>query len=733
MLDNNVNQNQLNMMQFQSLTPQQQELLKRQIAMQSSINPELLKENIQDTYVANRVAETTDDPKAMLATAGIAVPAWFTISQGMDVYAKKSRGNFEDTIHHKIGQFGDDAVSRFQNSSIGKSSAVASVNKGFGKFKAFLKKNFIDRFRITRAMAYTPSKPELDMVKGNWNGGVGFVAFDCKQHDEQFVKPLQHIDDLGCYAGTKDDIRKYKDLISKATTAKEKAELMQLAEFECLSKYSRQGAKSGTALDAAMDAFRKLDDKARANTLKDMKAFEWGYKDFAEMEKIGKNMQDHLPRVFEAATNANKKMYAMMTGTAATAVGRAKHFLFGRKVYASETANKMGAFLGNKDLTLPENKEWADALKRTGYDKKLPKSMFGKWLAKYSNLVMEGVTNRVAGGKLVAIAQAAYLADVIYKSAKAEGGGGEKFKTFMERFTEMVAFFVCMPMAVQMMHKIGGLQYAGMDKKAVEAYRKKLAAFNEKAMSGGFADKAEYKQARKALKAELNAGVKNPITKLFKRVGRIVSVGLEQIRPYDKKDIADIAADGTKTYRKGIWSKIKDMFRHPKFGMKQMAGYPMRIALGMFILLPFFNKLAVKGSHLLFGKPKKSLLDEGKEPEKAQAALDPNAVQLPPQLQTQVPLQQTETPVQQGSTNLLEKYKRENPSKIRTNGDTNTYIPSTEPFRPAGQSSNEPVRNYIPSPLGVQVVNNEDLSAADAAMRRAQAAEQLALQTLKMG
>lgn len=724
MLDNEVNKKTGNT-QFLALSQQQAMNAQNQPAMQA-VNPELLKENIQDTYVANRVAETTEDPKAMLATAGIALPTWFAIAQGMDVYAKKSRGNFEDTIHHKIGQFGDDAVSRFKNSSFGKSAFANSIGNGFTKFKAFCKKNFIDRFRITRAIAYTPSKPELDMVKGNANGGKGFVAFDCKQHDEQFVKPLQHIDDLGCYAGTKDDIKKYKDLLSKAATAKEKAEIMELAEFECLSKYSRQGAKSGAALDSAIDAFKRMTPEARSAALKDMKAFEWGYKDFAEMEKIGKNMQDNLPRVFEAAANANRKMYAMMTGTAATTWGKIKHFLFGRKVYASETANKMGAFLGN--INLAENPDWEAALKRTGFDKKLPKSALGKGLAKYTNLILEGATNRVAGGKLVAIMQAAYLADVIYKSAKAEGGGGEKFKTFMERFTEMVAFFVCMPMAVQMMHKIGGLQYAGMDKKAVEAYRQHLNAFNEKAMSGGFANKAEYKQARKTLKAELNAGVKNPITKLFKKVGRIVSVGLEQIRPFDKKDIADIAADGTKTYRKGIMSKIKDFFRHPKFGFKQMAGYPMRIIIGMMVLLPFFNKLAVKGSHLLFGKPKKSLLDEGKEPEKQQEQLNQNQVQLPPQLQ------QTKVEQNQGSTNLLDKYKNGNSSvsQVRANGDTNTYIPSTAPFKPAAKPSDEPLRSYVPSPMGAQIMNNEDLSAADAAMQRADAAEKLALQTLKM-
>ena len=44
----------------------------------------------------------------------------------------------------------------------------------------------------------------------------------------------------------------------------------------------------------------------------------------------------------------------------------------------------------------------------------------------------------------------------------------------------------------------------------------------------------------------------------------------------------------------------------------------------------------------------------------------------------------------------------------------------------------EPVRTYIPSPMGVQLQSNEDLSAADAAMRRADNAEKIALQTLKM-
>ena len=151
-------------------------------------------------------------------------------------------------------------------------------------------------------------------------------------------------------------------------------------------------------------------------------------------------------------------------------------------------------------------------------------------------------------------------------------------------------------------------------------------------------------------------------------------------------------------------SKIKDLFRHPKFGIKQMAGYPMRIILGMMIILPFLSKLAVKGSHLIFGKPKNSLLDEGKEKPQEQ---QPQQTQVPPQLQqqSQQPVQQTTTTrttttaSQQGqsNTNLLNKYK----NSTTTTSSTTQTVNSNNNVPP------EPVRTYIPSPVGVQIVNQQ--------------------------
>ena len=165
--------------------------------------------------------------------------------------------------------------------------------------------------------------------------------------------------------------------------------------------------------------------------------------------------------------------------------------------------------------------------------------------------------------------------------------------------------------------------------------------------------------------------------------------------------------------------------------MKQMAGYPMRIILGMFMILPFLSKIAVKGSHLLFGKPKNSLLDEGKEPEKTQTPTQQQP-QLPPQLQqVQTPSQQTTTQTttttsqqtgQSSPSNLLNKYKNKT--------TTTTTTTQTSENKPA--AAQEPVRTYIPSPVGVQIKQAEDLTAADEAMRRADLAEQQALQTLKM-
>ena len=726
MLDNDLIKKQ-QIPQFQAMSQAQAAGITNQNQQSMQANPELLKQNIQDSYVGGRVTETTDDPKGMLATGAIAVPTWFAISQGMDYFANKSRGDYNATIQRKIGQFGDDVSNYVTNSKLAKSSFAQSISNKYGRLKNYINNKLIKNSKILNSFFNTPSKPELDMVKGQYNGMWGMQIFDYPQHGEQFVAPLKHVEDLDCYGATPDEIKKFKNAISNATTKEARAEILQNAEVETILKNSRKNLTPAQIAQKIAD-FKALTPEAKFAKLKDMKAFEWGYKDFAEMEKVARHAQDNLPRILEATHDANRNMFARIYGSKHSTIGKIINKILGREVYACETANKLAAELGNINLT--ENPELANTLKRTGLDKKIPKTFFGKAFTKYAHMITEGATNRVAGGKLVAIMQAGYLADVIYKTVKTEGGGGEKFKSFMERFTEMISFFVCMPFALKLMHHIGGLQYIGMDKQKLDAYRKALKLHNETAMAGGFKDKAAWKASRNNLKTLRNAGIKNPFTKLLKSIGRTVTVGLEQIRPYDKKAVV----------RNGVFDKIKDLFRHPKFGMKQMAGYPMRIILGMMILLPMFNKIAVKGSHLLFGKPKKSILDEGKEEEAAKKqaeALQAQQLQQMQQAQQQAQ-QQTTTQTsqntrtitgQQSPSNLLNKYK--NQPQNGAQNTTTTTTTNTVNNTPANKPT-EPVRTYIPSPQGVVVNNQTDTSAADAAMMRANNAEKIALQTLKM-
>ena len=679
-----------------------------QVPMQADINPELLKENIQDSYIASRVENTTDDPKAMAATAAVMVPTWFAMTQAMDKFAKHSRGEWENTLQYKIAKFGDNVA----GSSVAQSTPVKKTASFFKSIGNFIKNNILEKTRITRAMMHTPSIPENGMAVANYIGMPSMQLFDYPQHGEAFTKPLKHFEDLDCYAATKEEIAQFK---ANGTPLVE-------AEYQTLLKHSRDTvrAQALSADWAAADAARK------AEILKDMKAFEWGYDNFAQMKQMAEHTHKNIPEIFEATKNANPKMFARIWGSKSSAMGELSTKVIGREVYASETLNKLFAELGNIDLTKPENAKWKEVLERTGYIDKLPKSAFAKYLNKYVHLITEGATNRVAGGKLVALAQAWFMAEAIYKAAKAEGGIGEKGKVFAERVTELVALFACIPLALKLMHAAGGMQYAGMTKEQVEAYRQHLSEHNLKAASGEFATKAEWKASKKALKEELKAGVKNPFVKLAKKIGRIISVGLEQIRPWDKKDITKVV-DGKKIYRQGIGEKLKDLFRHPKFGLKQMSGYPMRIILGMMIIMPFLSKLAVKGSHLVFGKPKHSLLDEEKEQEAREKAMQ---VEVPPQLQ----VTGENKPQENNSNTVYVPTAQSNLINQRLHG-----IPYNQPLTvetnqqtEQQEKNNEPVRTYIPSPEGVKITNQEDLSAANKAMQRADAAEKLAMETLKM-
>lgn len=397
-----------------------------------------------------------------------------------------------------------------------------------------------------------------------------------------------------------------------------------------------------------------------------------------------------------------------------------------RKVYFSEYVNKLKAFNnGNKSYL----------------GQKLPKAMLR---------TIEGITNGTAGGKFAILMAAYFIGDSIIKTMKAPKGNGEKGKTFAENNLYNLGWYLTMPLGLGIMYKTGGLKYLGLDKAKVEAYRKELADFNEKVSSGLLNDKAAYQAEKKASKLRIKGifksseisiakndkfgtnivkSLKNIIYKPLQLAGRILDTGLEKHASFNPEGI-----DKTSN----LLQKVKQFIFHDKSGKtKGFAGGAIRFAIFMAVISPFLAKFFAKGSHLIFGKPTKSVLDEDKEPEKKQEITIPqqttpqqpvmqHAAVPQPSIQQAIPVQQAAPamkPLQQkmnldynqtaSRENLIDMYNKTTPTIEKT------MITSTP---------DEPTRRYIPSSEGVKLdakIFSQD-DKANKAMDKANQAEKLA-------
>jgi len=196
----------------------------------------------------------------------------------------------------------------------------------------------------------------------------------------------------------------------------------------------------------------------------------------------------------------------------------------------------------------------------------------------------------------------------------------------------------------------------------------------------------------------------------------------------------------------GFWKakagNLDKLKANPLISLKKAAGYPIRFPLVLFVISPFFVNPILKLSHLIFGKPKKSVLDEGKEPESVKAknprpvikTQQPVSVMQPSRYNSSVPIQRE---------NLLDMYKAKHsaPAMMPLNQDSSrayiqssaspammpmnnaplrTYMPSSA--APAMMpSNNEPVRTYMPSASGIvinpNVVMQENAKANEAFLK----------------
>lgn len=404
------------------------------------------------------------------------------------------------------------------------------------------------------------------------------------------------------------------------------------------------------------------------------------------------------------------------------------------------------------------------------------KTKTGKSMAKFLQKCHRGFT--FGGGKMNALFFVApFLVESIVATMKADRN--EKVGTAAHGLVESVSWVFTFPLAVQIMHHLAGSQYAGMGEAKVAQYRNLIDNFNAKVKGNGFKSLAEYKTAKKQLKQQLKnlEAVKgqNLLTKTCRKLGKFVTLDLETI----------------KSYRGG--TALENTLRKTPNFFKNVVGVPMRFAIWAGISMGVLDAALNKGTKLLFGNYHDRFKEEEHENAKKEQKkflhedlqnrlYEAQAKKLMPQpefMENPELVQSVEQPVisqplfikedakvkeptmdneQIQQAKVAEKpiFVEQNTPKFTTEENIKqkpayTYIPNQDPnpeifsnnktvekrdnytYIPSSEnvlSNGTEVRKYIPSQAPAKFTKTFDNSGLEAALRRADRAEQKAIQTL---
>lgn len=653
---------------------------------------EQIRQSVDNSYLANRAKASGDATPEQLLPFWLA--SWYGLGQLMDKFNPLCRGEYKDSILGKIGGWGD------------KISTKTRVGRGIenglqwidNKTTALAKKN-----KIVNALKNYSTRPEWSFAKTPGAGVHGFLATDTEQLFENFLNPLtnrqvksplfgiplstksNYYQGLEQYGNiTQQEINNFVKSL-KGKTFAEKTLALQKKELELL----------GANADIVAKIEGKTGLKGLEKLAKSLKVKKLGFKSIREFNELKGKFLDNPDKIIKALENADKKIKFSVWRGNDNILGKIKSHLIGRIATPQEYLNKYKAILGKGNT-----------------------SRLGKFLPASLGWLTEGTTSRFAGGKLAVAMQSYFLADMLYHTIKAPKG--EKTKTFAERFVNDFTYFMAMTFGIKAMHKVGGLKYLGIkDKAGIEAYRKGVEVFKAKHAAGLLKNKKAYKFAQKRLDVLLGKqNVKGFFNKLFFKVGKLINLGNERIPAYKS----------TSKYNLN-WLR--------KCANGNILGVPLRFAIPMLVISPFLAKLTTKTAHKIFGKPTNSVLDEDKEPEEvktAQRQTQPQNNNIP---EVNKPQQPPRNPNQYADSNLIkqrtnaingqQQVNNVNPQQATPNAtNPNVAQPTKE------NEEKEPVRTYIPSPVGM-VPQTPDMSGINQAMSQADAAEKYANSVLKMG
>lgn len=665
-----------------------------QTAMQGApVDKEAIRQTVDNSYIANRARASQDNNP--LAVAGLGAASWYGISQGMEKLNYKTGEAYEKTIYGKLGALGD----KFSEKTWVGRKLQTAINWTSAKLEKLSTKS-----KIVNSLMHHSTRPEWPYAKTPAKGPLGFLCTDAETVLEKFLEPAAYQDrynilgfgfggkvdcvqKLEQYGMSQQDIDAFKTSL-KGESPYTRSLKIQRKEIELLGASPKVCQQIEHAQD--INALQKLATKLKLKKL--------GFKNIAEYEAIKGKFIDHpekVMQIFETASQDPQLKHVSIWRNETSLFGKIKSHLFGRRVRFSEYANKFKLSLGKGNT-----------------------STLGRMLPKGLSWLLEGGTNRFAGGKLGVALQAGILADILYNTIKAKG---ERVKTFAERCVNDFTYFIGMTAGIIGMHKIGGFKYAGLkDAKAVEAYRTAKEALDARTLAKEFNSKKEWKAALKELNQKHLGleNIKNPITKLLQKIGTFINTGNEANATYISKSKFNMN-----------WLR--------KIANKNIIGVPMRFLIPMAVVTPFLVKLTTTATHKIFGRPTHSVLDDEEEtPQENEQVAQNNQnnqtfggqqpAAVPPVQQPQQPKFKNPQDYQ-SDTNLL---------KMAANGqkpNVRTYIPSPEcmvqPDNNNKVKKMAPERTYVPSPNAANITG-PDLNPANQALAEADMTEKFINETM---
>ena len=638
----------------------------------------------------------------------LVVPTWLALNFGADAYSKACGGKYETSLAGKAARFGD----RIEGSKFIQSKPAQSVIKGLGSIKSAGAK-VVQNSALLRAMRDTPTMPEWSLVKSQ--------MFNQKQEVvQEFVRIADNLKlgEAGSPKLTNVGLTKAeKEMLKKTFKV---SRISEIPETKVINQVllSRLGRSQ-----AQIDKIQALGEKSIEATKKEI------LKEMGMTPEKLKLIKDdifgkYVPDVEEAVGKVGKKV-KMGAG----------HFKwlgpltkpFERTIGCDEIYNKLHSMSSGTKTSAGKTISGG------------AKTATGRFMSKAMQMIHRGLT--FGGGKAgLLIFIAPLLIEVAMNTRKADKD--QKVGTFMGSLIESMSWVVTFPLALRMMHSLGGVKYAGMNKEQVEAFREALKQFNEKAKGSEFKSKADYKKAKKALKDMLKVKDQNIFTKGIRKLGQFLTMDLETFKPYRSSNIAA-----------NVGRKLPNIFRN-------IGGVPMRFALWTAISTGVLDALIHKGSTAIFGKSydamKQEEHDDEKKAQKKFLREDLNKRLYEAQRIKQYGAAPQIQPVQTQNRAVVSRGKDQNSETIpvirpEEKADNYTYIPSSENIIPYPVKNNSvdnytyipssqntinqtpdgrAKKRYIPSQAAANIQKNFDNSGLQAVLDRAQKAEDNALKVL---